>query len=219
LPPEVVTAEGDPAEIEGGLAPEEQAQVTGAVDKRLIEFRAGRVLARGALQRLRAPAGPLLAEGTRAPRWPDGIVGSITHTRRFCGVAVARASAALAALGIDAEPDEPLRDELISRILTERERAYLKGRESRERGRIARLFFCGKEALYKCQSPVTGRFLEFQEVELDLDLDGGRFGARYVGRAPGLALDVVEGRFLRAGGLIFVGCVADHRLARPGGIG
>ncbi|MER3484814.1 MAG: hypothetical protein C4345_01350, partial [Chloroflexota bacterium] len=42
----------------------------------------------------------------RAPRWPTGIVGSITHSDTPCIVAVARHEA-VCALGVDAELAQP----------------------------------------------------------------------------------------------------------------
>ena len=76
----------------GGLFPEEEALVAGAVTKRREEFAAGRNAARAALAGLGPPPCPLLRAGRRAPAWPQGIVGSITHCSGFCCAVVAPAA-------------------------------------------------------------------------------------------------------------------------------
>ncbi|MFF4689931.1 hypothetical protein [Streptomyces sp. NPDC001307] len=42
----------------------------------------------------------------RAPRWPEGIVGSMTHCAGYHAAAVARGRS-VAALGVDGEPHGP----------------------------------------------------------------------------------------------------------------
>ena len=61
-----------------------------AVDKRQREFATGRRLAHGLLTELGVGGGPLLPGRDRAPIWPDGVVGTISHSRAWCVVAAAR---------------------------------------------------------------------------------------------------------------------------------
>jgi len=93
------TGEGEP------LHPDEAelAQTMGPARQR--EFAAGRACARRAMRELGVPGGPVLRGLRRAPLFPDGVVGSITHTNGFCAAAVAR-SASFAGVGLDAERDE-----------------------------------------------------------------------------------------------------------------
>ena len=63
-------------------------------------------------------------------------------------------------------------------ILTARERAWLATQPAGRQNDLALTVFCAKEAFYKCQYPVTGAFLEFSEVEVDLSADAGTFEAR-----------------------------------------
>src|SRR5690242_7832438 len=67
---------------------EESVLVKNAVEKRIAEFCAGRHCAREALRALGRTPGAILAEG-RAPIWPDGVVGAITHCTGYCGAVVA----------------------------------------------------------------------------------------------------------------------------------
>ncbi|MBW2215557.1 MAG: hypothetical protein JRF48_14335 [Deltaproteobacteria bacterium] len=55
------------------------------------QFTAGRVCSRIALGRLGVAATtPVLRGEDRAPIWPPGFVGTITHTDTWCAAAVAR---------------------------------------------------------------------------------------------------------------------------------
>jgi 4'-phosphopantetheinyl transferase EntD len=107
LPASVVSAEAftDPDDVV--LFPEEAATMARAVDKRRREFATGRNCARVALGRLGVPPVPIVRGERGAPVWPPGIVGSITHCDGYRAAAVARDRDVLA-VGIDAEPNEPL---------------------------------------------------------------------------------------------------------------
>ena len=77
----VVTEELDPRAVNEGLLPEERGAVAKAVPKRVAQFTAGRVCARRALAQLgNTEPVPILMGEDRAPQWPAGYVGSISHT-------------------------------------------------------------------------------------------------------------------------------------------
>lgn len=178
------------------LFPEERASLAKAVDKRRAEFGTARVCARRALARLGYAPQPLVPNKDRSPVWPQGVVGSITHTRGYCGVVVALDSA-FVSLGVDAEQDKTLSPDIIDMICTASERARLFERD-------AVVYFAAKEAFYKCQYPLTRQYLGFHDVELDLDLTSGTFGARII--KPELEkpqwLAQLRGRFAREHGLV-----------------
>src|SRR5204862_697538 len=102
FPGEVAVAvwEGDE---EPPLYPEETAAVVRAVPKRAAEFARGRACARAALAQLGVSSAPLPVGPERAPIWPEGFVGSVTHCRGLVAAVAAR-SARVSALGLDAEP-------------------------------------------------------------------------------------------------------------------
>ena len=61
--------------------PDEMAQVDAAVNSRRVEFATGRSCARRALARMGIREFVLRSNPvSRAPRWPAGVVGAITHT-------------------------------------------------------------------------------------------------------------------------------------------
>ncbi|MCP4445395.1 MAG: 4'-phosphopantetheinyl transferase superfamily protein [Myxococcales bacterium] len=156
------------------LFPEERELITKAVDRRRAEFAAARVLARRAMGQLGVKPEPLLRYDDRAPRWPEGIVGTITHTKGYCAVALASANT-IRSVGIDAELADPLGTDIINRICGESELRWLDTQPSEDRGRLAKLIFSAKEAFYKCQYPITQTFLGFRDVELEFDLANEEF--------------------------------------------
>src|SRR5438067_1050128 len=72
------------------LMAEERDALGVVAEKRFVEFRAGRAAARCALAALGVPGGPILPGPDRVPRFPEGIVGSISHCSSHVFAAVAR---------------------------------------------------------------------------------------------------------------------------------
>lgn len=200
----VVSVEAIPALVDDQLFPEERECIRAAVPKRRAEFGTARVCARRALSEFGYAAAALVPHADRSPAWPAGIVGSITHTQGYCAVAIARASE-LRSLGLDAEVDRTLEPGIINMICTPEERRVLASRPHGERDAIA--YFGAKEAFYKCQYPLTRTFLDFQDVELDLDFAAGTFSTRSV-RGPVKEhpwLTRLHGSFLRRDQLVVCG--------------
>lgn len=199
--------EADPRVLDGDLLPEEEAVVEGAVSRRVAHFRAGRVCAHRALDRLGAsPDRPVLQAEDRGPIWPDGFVGSITHTDAWCAAVVARATD-VRAVGIDLEPSTPLKESVLGRVCTPAERRHLAN--FRDPDRMAKVVFCVKEAVYKCQRPITGKYLGFHAVEVELD--DAAFVAVFREPAGEFSSgDRLTGRWLVDDDLVAAACVLDH---------
>ncbi|MFF6778813.1 4'-phosphopantetheinyl transferase [Streptomyces sp. NPDC012637] len=202
----------------GDLHPEEAALIAKAVDTRRREFTTARWCARQALAGLGAPAAALLPGPHGAPVWPEGVLGSITHCAGF-RAAVAARSPAVAALGIDAEPNEPVPDGVLGAVALPGEQRHLRDLARTEpEVRWDRLLFSAKEAVYKSWYPWTRQRLDFEDAALTFTLDdglgdgpdggsrrGGGFTARILPLAPpaGAALpDRLEGRWLAERGLL-----------------
>jgi 4'-phosphopantetheinyl transferase EntD len=203
LGPEVETEEVDPHSVDGGLLKDEQEAVEGAAQTRIEQFTAGRVCSRTALSRLGvAITTPVLRGEDRAPIWPPGFVGTISHTDTWCAAAVARAED-VRSIGIDLEPATPLKESLWRRVCTPKEREWLHALP--EPGLTGKILFSVKEAVYKCQYPITTKFLGFHAVEVELG--DGAFQAVFQQEAgefrPG---DVMSGRYLVEEGLVATAC-------------
>ena len=140
---------------------------------RRLAFAQGRSCARDSLRAIGLPPTVIPVGEQRAPLWPAGITGAIAHCQEIAVAAAARREV-VAGLGIDIEKTGPLEPGVIDLICTPVEQAHLQGAETHH----ARLYFAVKESIYKCVWPFVRRFIDFQEVEVELDLEGGRYHAR-----------------------------------------
>jgi enterobactin synthetase component D len=191
-----------------------------AVPKRKAEFVAGRHCARLALTRAAegrgGPFAPPPIGSERAPVWPGGFVGSITHTHGYVAAAAARAEG-VRSLGLDSERlmSAETAESVGSMVTIEGEIDELEGADGLDSLQRLTLIFSAKETLYKCLHPLVGRFFGFHEARLrSFDAPAGRYvieltkgltaefgpGARFGGRfALGDGL-VHTGMELAAGG-------------------
>ncbi|MCU0902859.1 MAG: 4'-phosphopantetheinyl transferase superfamily protein [Tabrizicola sp.] len=181
------------------LWPEERPAVAGAVPHRLAEFAAGRQAARAALAALGQSPVALPMEPDRAPLWPPGVSGSISHAAGLA-VAVARQGAPL---GLDIEEDAPLPADLWSVIIAEDERAALPPGDT---GQLIRRIFAAKEALFKAQSREGRAMFGFDAVAVTLA--ERRFDAQFRHDAGAYRSgERIQGGLARTEGLIFAGVV------------
>ncbi|MGW9494244.1 4'-phosphopantetheinyl transferase family protein [Streptomyces prasinus] len=210
----VVEAYGDEG-ADALLYPEEAAVVARAVDKRRREFTAVRSCARRAMEKLGVPPRPVLPGERGAPGWPDGLTGSMTHCAGYCAAALVR-TGDLASLGIDAEVRGPLPEGVMSSVALPEEAERI-GRLAVERPGVPwdRLLFSAKEAVYKAWFPLTGKWLDFMEADIELFTGpgdgGGTGGPGSGGSAAGEAGAPLRGGF-RAALLVPGPRVGDRRL-------
>ncbi len=185
--------------------PGEEDLVANAVESRRREFVTSRRCAREALAKLGYDPKAIRSGPKREPRWPEGFVGSITHTTSFRAAAVAFRSV-IASVGIDIEQNHPLPDGIENAVTVEHELEMLAALASRfPQTSWDRLLFSAKESVYKAWYPLTGRWLGFEDARLTIDPTGTFVakllvnGARVDGLAP---LTELSGRFLIAGDLV-----------------
>lgn len=203
FPEDIQTAYASPAAPPGELAAEDLALVATAVPKRQREFATGRACARQVLAHFGIVGFVLRSAPTREPIWPEGIVGSLTHTDGLCAVAAGPA-ARYAGIGIDAEPALPLPADLVGHIAHDEEIRAAGPLAGLEESVVHRLRFSAKEAVYKCQFALTRRFLEFHEVVVALD-PRGQLTTRVLPAVPELAGGTrILGRWARRGGFLLV---------------
>ena len=198
LPGSVVVVEAhadDAAAVAEGieLYPEEEAVVARAVAKRRREFTVVRACARRAMEKLGVAPRPIVPGERGAPGWPEGLTGSMTHCEGYAAAALVRA-ADLASLGIDAEPHDALPEGVLTAIALPSEETRLR-RLTADHPSVHwdRLLFSAKESVYKAWFPLTGRWLDFSEADIEVSVDpGGRSGGLRAGLlVPG---PVVDGR-------------------------
>lgn len=192
------------SEIEVPLFAEEELALRFAVEKRRREFITGRACAREALAGLGRPGAVVPVDASGAPRWPAGVVGSITHCAGYRAAAAGK-TADFAAIGIDAEPNLRLPQGVLEAIAIPLERERV-GRLLREAPGPCwdRLLFSVKEAVFKTWYPMTGKKLDFEDAEVEFPAMGGRFLVRL--RAPRLSpgggAPCLSGRWAAAAGVL-----------------
>lgn len=214
LPADVVTVETIGEDPAAALLPEEEFLVAKAVLKRRREVTNARACARRALARLGRPPVPILRGDKGQPLWPDGVVGSITHTTDYYAAAVADA-AQVRSVGVDAEVHGALPDGVLAHVAFGPEPPMLAALPADAGVWWDRLLFSAKESVYKTWFPLTGRWLGFEDAELVIRPDG-TFDARILidgtttdGGAP---LTELTGRWLVRDGLVLtaIGLLVSH---------
>ncbi len=149
------------------LLPEELAATECWAPRRRSQFALGRTVARRALERCGVVAGPILFDGEGAPAWPAGTVGSISHKRQNCMVAVGSASR-FDGVGVDLELDvvERGEDEIVRRVCpTPAELSQAVDLQSSCRS-PGTLFLAAKEAFFKLQFPLSRARLDWDDVQV-----------------------------------------------------
>ncbi|MFE5630575.1 4'-phosphopantetheinyl transferase [Streptomyces sp. NPDC056470] len=194
LPSRMVSAEKFEDVAGGFLFPSERRVIATAGSARRREFTTVRACARTALGGLGVPAAPILPDAEGAPRWPAGVVGSMTHCAGYRAAAVALACDVVA-VGIDAEPDAPIPTRGARALVTvDEERAHIADLGGR-RPDVSwdRLLFSAKESVYKAWYPLTRRRLEFDQVVITVSPDDGTFSARLLVPGPRIGARRIRG--------------------------
>lgn len=176
------------------LAPEERVTIDNAVAKRRREFSTGRWLAKKLLAEADHETAALPSDPDRVPRWPDGILGSISHDDGLCVAVVSRANG-IAGIGVDVELSAPLEEGLWSLIMRPEEQVECGACAP---GAYAKLLFSAKEAIYKAVYPERRNFLEFLDVRAHIDQERQTFFSQ-------IQEDRVDGFYFIADGHVFSG--------------
>jgi len=135
--------------------------------KRLEDFSTGRYCAIKALEQLGIQDAVIPIGEDRAPIWPEGIVGSISHCDSLAGAIVAKSSDHIS-LGLDIEEIGRVTPDLWDLVFTENEKNYLSGLSEEDTLIQSTAIFSIKEAFYKFQHPLTKTFLDFLDVTVAL---------------------------------------------------
>ena len=137
--------------------------------KRRNEFITVRYCAREALGELGLPPVPILKGAKGEPRWPKGVVGSLTHCEGFRG-AVVGPSVGRPVGRHRRRPHAVLPKGVLDAMSLSGERAELKS--AARRPHWDRILFCAKEATYKAWFPLTHRWLGFEDAHVSFAVDG-----------------------------------------------
>lgn len=176
------------------LHPRERHLVARAVASRRSDFGDARWCAHEALRRWGTEACdiPILRGDSGMPLFPDGVVGTLSHTEGIRGALVGDA-VTWRSVGLDVEQAVPLPAGVFNAVTSPSERwalSRLVGDTGRER-LLGTVLFSAKETVYKSWFPLAGRFLDFDEAEVALDMSRGDVGS--AGSAGGSGQGYVGG--------------------------
>lgn len=133
------------------------------VESRRHEYLLARRCAGELLRQAGAPVAWVGSRADRAPDWPAGFAGSITHGAGLVAVAVGRGSG----VGIDVEAllGEADRLHVETSCLTPAERQRLEPLPQAGQVALATLLFSAKEAFFKCLYPAVRCWFDFLDAE------------------------------------------------------
>ena len=178
----------------------ESGEIAAMASKRQAEFATARACARAALHDLGVDAAiPRRAGG--APQWPDGMAGSISHTRGYC---LAIASSEAHAIGIDVEEVARMKPSVERRILIDAERSLVETLAPADRQLQVASIFAAKEAFYKAHYEIDARYLGFDAVHVSLTGNEVKFGVAS-GEVSSEVVDATVGRLRFDAGRVIVG--------------
>lgn len=153
-----------------------------AVIKRRAEYLAGRFVARQVLNLLDIRDYPLATGMDRAPQWPSGLIGSISHNnqRALCAAQIIGLSAEFpTSHGIGLDIESHIAEERIPDIwpgVVSEEEYNLLQQGPLPFNQALTLVFSAKESLFKAVYPQSGRYFDFLEARLvNYSLVSGRF--------------------------------------------
>ncbi len=178
---------------QGGPAPAANA----GAHARRQQSAAARSCAAQLLAALGAPSVEVGRQADGAPRWPDGYVGSLSHTAVRAAAAVARADA-VRSIGIDLEllaGLEVVRD--IEAVCLHPSEIALRTDPPLSGAARATLCFSAKEALYKCLYPLVNQYFDFMDARVERIAPDGALQVRLLRRlGPAFAAGTsFEGRY------------------------
>ncbi|EPO3035330.1 4'-phosphopantetheinyl transferase family protein [Vibrio cholerae] len=145
---------------------DEPEHIRNAVIKRRAEFLAGRIAAMVALESLAAREVRVAIGPHRNPIWPEGYLGSITHTSTNA-IAVVAPKWSVTYLGIDHETMIPINvaTRIAPQILT-CEEMVLYHQLSIGFDQFCTIVFSIKESVFKAVYPKVERYLDFSEARV-----------------------------------------------------
>ena len=150
----------------GSLTKKELELISNRHRNKQLDFIRGRTCAKMALKKMGFPIAnvELLSEPDGQVSWPEGVVGSISHSKGLAG-AIVGWKKDFQSLGLDIELRNRVQPEIWDRLFTELEQEVLLQFPIELQSEKATEIFSLKEAFYKFQWPLTKTFLGMRDVE------------------------------------------------------
>lgn len=146
------------------LYKEERSLITKASLKRINEFSTGRYGIRCLLKSYGINYFPITHDQKGMPIFPNGIIGSISHTDRKCCIAMST-NEEYRSIGVDIEEYSKLNLDLCKYFLHKKEIEFVYSQMDTYPQIMAAVLFSAKEAFYKMQYSISKTYLDFLDVE------------------------------------------------------
>lgn len=146
------------------------ASIARSVPKRQAEYLAGRRAALAALRDLGCEVRDLPIGTDRAPCWPPGYIGSISHTAELAVAIALLGATSMTGIGIDIESIGPAEqtEAIRSIVLDTDEQAVLTPLAAARGWPYAlTLAFSAKESFYKATAANVGHFIDFGALRVE----------------------------------------------------
>ena len=172
------------------LPTDEQQLVATAVAARIDQFVAGRLCAHACISV--GPSDAAIVKDDRAPVWPAGVIGAITHTRRSAAAVAAwstDAAAARTGIGLDRETIGRVGPDIETRIASRVELDALEASHDRDASLTA--LFATKESFYKAQWPTRRVWVGFLDAHASVEWASDHHGTVRLEPSGSMDLDDV----------------------------
>jgi enterobactin synthetase component D len=156
------------------LLPGEREAVAAACDSRQREFATGRWCARRLLAEMGVVAKEIKRGKNNEAVWPEGICGSITHTKGACCV-IAAFKTRYRSVGIDIEKTTRVISEPARRLFLNKEEIDWISSLPAVSPDVYLAIFSIKESVYKMLSPLVKKVIGFSAVSVQPLINDGSF--------------------------------------------
>lgn len=175
-----------------------------AVTKRQAEYLAGRALAQHAFEHLKQDQVQVPMGQDRAPIWPPGIHGSISHTKGRVACLMTKQAGHYVGIDIEKNLSENGLKSVKQVTLQPSERLFVSQYTELSEAQLAGAIFSAKETLFKALYPVVQRFFGFNAAacvvvngtRLRMELTQDLHVTLPVGRAFDVQMRLYEGHIL-----------------------
>jgi len=185
-----------------------------SVPKRQAEYLAGRRVALAALDAAGHTTQDLAITESRAPAWPQGYIGSLSHAVGLAVAVAMRPTSAVRGIGIDIEQVIPPGQlpAVESSVIDDNEHSALAPLASAMGWPFAlTVAFSAKESFYKATAATVGRFFDFTALRIAAcDVEAGCLDARVVeDLAPSLPTGHRQRLYWQSlpGGMVLTHCI------------
>jgi enterobactin synthetase component D len=147
-----------------------------AVESRRAEYLAGRVLAKATLSCLGMTEVNVSSGNDRAPIWPIGAIGTISHSHGRCAVLASTDQNVRVGIDVERLAEGDARAAILNTCVSKEERRLINGQKAYSLSQVVTLVFSAKETLYKMLYPMVRAYFGFEAATIREEPTGTSLG-------------------------------------------